>query len=53
MIWIICFTGETDGDTQLLFCDPAFAGKLLARVTIESRQQMTKGLLLIRMYEGN
>lgn len=38
---------------SLEFVIPAFAGKLTARVTKESRKQMTKGLLLIRMYEGS
>lgn len=38
---------------SLYFVIPAFARKLIVRVTTESRKQMTKGLLLIRMYEGN
>lgn len=38
---------------SLEFVFPAFARKLTVRVTKESRKQVTKGLLLIRMYEGN
>lgn len=35
------------------FVIQAFARKLIERVRMKSRKQMTKVLLLIRMYEGN
>lgn len=38
---------------SLEFVILVFARKLIVRVTVESRKQMIKGLLLIRMDEGN
>ena len=35
------------------FVIPAIARKLIVKVMMESRKQMIKGLLLIRMYDGN
>lgn len=45
MIRIICFNRERQMVLpSFYFVIPAFAGKLIARVTMESRKQMTKGL---------
>ena len=44
---------ETDGKKRVLFVIQAVLRKLIASVMMKSRKQMTKGLLLIRMYEGN
>lgn len=52
VIGIICFTSR-DRWRHPAWSFPAFARKLTVRVTKESRKQTTKGLWLIRMYEGN